>query len=81
VRAHELDLLRVPDERACLRAKVVQVNTAGPVIKMRVVALDFGVELAVNLDRERHGVELPKVDDVVWVAPRRVRVFVQDYAI
>jgi len=80
VRAHELDLRAEPDERPSLRSKVIQVNSAGPVIKLRVVALDFGVELAVNLDRERPG-ELPKVGDEVWVAPRRVRVFVQDYTI
>ena len=80
VRAHELDLLAEPDERPSLRAKVVLVNSAGPVIKLRVAALDFGIELAVNLDRERPG-PVPSVGDEVWVAPRRVRVFVQDYAI
>ncbi len=80
VRAHELDLLAEPDERPSLRAKVTQVNSAGPEIKLRVVAVDFGVELAVNLDRERPG-PLPQTGDEVWVAPRRVRVFVEDYAI
>jgi sulfate transport system ATP-binding protein len=80
VRAHELDILAAPDARPSLHAKVLLVNSAGPVIKLRVAALDFGVELSVNLDRERPG-EVPKVGDIVWVAPRRVRVFVQDYAI
>jgi sulfate transport system ATP-binding protein len=80
VRAHELDLLAAPDDRQSLRARVTQVNSAGPVIKLRVVAVDFGVELAVNLDRERPG-PVPETGDEVWVAPRRVRVFVEDYAI
>ena len=80
IRAHELDLLAAPDDRQSLRARVTQVNSAGPVIKLRVVAVDFGVELAVNLDRERPG-PVPQTGDEVWVAPRRVRVFVEDYAI
>jgi len=80
VRAHELDLLTTPDDRPSLRAKVIQVNNAGPVIKLRVLATDFGIELSVNLDRERPDA-IPQVGDERWVAPRRVRVFVQDYAI
>ena len=35
---------------------------------------------AVNLDRERPG-PVPQTGDEVWVAPRRVRVFVEDYVI
>jgi len=80
VRAHELDLLAAPDDRPALRARVIQVNNARPVIKLRVLAIDFAIEISVNLDRERPG-PVPKIGDEMWVAPRRVRVFVQDYAI
>jgi len=80
VRAHEMDVLPAPDARQCLRATVAEVNAAGPAVKLRVTA-DAGRELAVTLDRERAGAPLPRVGQTVWVAPRRVRVFVEDYVI
>src|SRR5262249_61818749 len=80
VRSHELDVLREPDGRPHVRAKVVHVNPAGPVVKIRLVAADFGISLNVNLDRERHA-ELALVEgDEVYVSPRKLRVFVSEFS-
>jgi sulfate/thiosulfate transport system ATP-binding protein len=81
VRAHELDVLRTPDTRAHVRARVVQVNSAGPVVKVRLHAEDFGVTLTADVSREQLAALGLEAGDEVYVAPRRVRVFVQDYSI
>jgi sulfate transport system ATP-binding protein len=81
VRAHELDILRARDGRASLEGKVAHVNPAGAVVKVRVYAEDFGVLLTVDLTPERHAELALRVGDTVFVAPRQVRVFVQDYSI
>ena len=81
VRAHDLEVLREPDTRPHLRARVAHVNTAGPVVKVRLDAEDFGVTLTADLTRERLAELALQAGEVVFVAPRRVRVFVQDYSI
>jgi sulfate transport system ATP-binding protein len=80
VRAHELDVLRTPDERPSLVGRVANVNAAGPVVKVRVDAEDFGVSLNVDLTADRQRELALRVGDVVHLVPRHVRVFL-DYAI
>jgi len=80
-RAHELDILRERDGRASLEAKVASVKAAGAVVKVRVYAEDFGVLLSVDLTPERQGELGLAVGDTVFVVPRQLRVFVQDYSI
>jgi sulfate transport system ATP-binding protein len=81
VRAHELDVLRSPDERPSIAGRVAQINPAGAVVRVRVDAEAFGVLLTVDLPPERHRELGLAVGELVHVVPRRVRVFVQDYAI
>jgi sulfate transport system ATP-binding protein len=81
VRAHDLDVVRAENGRPSLRAVVVQVNTAGPVAKVRLVSEDFGVELSVHLERDQQAALALTVGERVWVVPRRVRVFVHQYRI
>jgi sulfate transport system ATP-binding protein len=81
VRSHELDLLRASDGRPSLQGRVAHINPAGPVVKMRVHAADFGVLLTVDLTPERYAELGLKVGDTVHVVPRQLRVFVQDYSI
>ena len=80
-RAHELDILRAPDGRASLEGKVASIKAAGAVVKVRVYAEPFGVVLSVDLTPERHGELGLAVGDTVYVVPRQLRVFVQDYSI
>jgi len=81
VRPHELEIDRIPD-KSSLQATVLQINPAGSVAKVRVVAAEFGVALNIDVNMERY-VELGlKTGDTVYVSPRKVRVFIpQDYVI
>src|SRR6266849_2452771 len=78
VRAHELDILRARDGRPGVDAKVAHLNAAGGVVKVRAYAEDFGLVLTVDLSPDRYKELGLKVGDPVYVAPRRVRVFVRD---
>jgi sulfate transport system ATP-binding protein len=81
VRSHELDILRTKNGRPSLEGKVTHVNPARPVVKVRVYSETFGVVLNVDLSWDRFS-ELKLVPgDTVFVSPRQMRVFVQDYAI
>jgi sulfate/thiosulfate transport system ATP-binding protein len=84
VRPHELDLARAPFGTSSLEARVMQLNPAGSVAKVRVFSEEFGLALNVDLNLERYS-ELNLVPgDRVYVAARRVRVFMpdaQDYSI
>jgi sulfate/thiosulfate transport system ATP-binding protein len=81
VRPHELDIDRSPNGEPSLQAQVLHVNPAGPVVRIRVEAVDFGAVLQVELSPERYAELKIQTGDTVYVSPRRVRVFVPDYAI
>ncbi|MFO0851538.1 MAG: sulfate/molybdate ABC transporter ATP-binding protein [Gemmataceae bacterium] len=81
VRPHELDLDRVGDGDNHLRAKVVHVNPAGSVVKVRVLAEDFGLMINVDLSPEKYkGLGL-KPGEVVFVSPKSAKIFEPDYTI
>jgi len=80
-RAHELDILHARDGRASLEGTVASIKAAGAVVKVRVYAEDFGVVLSVDLTPERHRELALEVGQTVFVVPRQLRVFVQDYTI
>jgi len=81
VRPHELEIDRIPSDRASLAAQVVRINPAGVAVKVELTARDFGIALNVVLSQERY-VELGlHAGDAVFVFPKRARVFVQDYSI
>jgi sulfate transport system ATP-binding protein len=84
IRSHELEIERVHHgSRPALKAKVVQVNPARPVVKVRVHAEEFGLWVNVDVPWERYSELRLRTGDVVYVVPRRLRVFVGglDYAI
>jgi sulfate transport system ATP-binding protein len=82
IRPHELDLNRTPDDRSGLPAKIVQINPAGPVAKVRVVSDEFGIALNVDLTLERYSELQLQTGETVYIVPRRVRVFMpEDYVI
>jgi sulfate transport system ATP-binding protein len=81
IRSHEFDILRVRNGRPALAGKVAQINPARPVVKVRVHAEAFGVWLNVDLAPDRYEQLKLRVGDQVFVAPRNLRVFVQDYVI
>ena len=83
VRPHELDIEREPFGTSCLEVRVLQVNPAGSVAKIRVFSEQFGLALNVDLSLERYGELRLNPGDKVYVAARRVRVFMPapDYVI
>jgi sulfate transport system ATP-binding protein len=82
VRPHELQIERTASPHS-LSGRVVQVNPAGAVQKVRVLADEFAIELSVDLMRDRAQELQLKVGEQVHVRPRAARVFTpeQDYVI
>ena len=81
VRSHELEILRTKNGRPSLEAKVTHINPARPVVKVRVYSEAFGVLLNVDLSWDRFNELGLSAGDMVYVSPRQMRVFVQDYVI
>jgi sulfate transport system ATP-binding protein len=81
VRSHELEIQRERNGRPALKASVVHINPARPVVKVRLHAAEFGVWLNVDVSWERYADLKLKSGDTVYVAPRNVRVFVHDFQI
>ena len=77
IRPHELEIERTP-AAGRLPARVLRVHAAGPVAKVSLRSEDFGLELQVELNVERCVALALATGEVVYVAPRRVRVFVPE---
>jgi sulfate transport system ATP-binding protein len=80
VRPHELEIRQAPNGVPSLRAEVQRVNAASGVAKVYVQSHEFGIGLNVELSKDRYNELELKPGDTVYVSPRRVRVFVPDYA-
>lgn len=86
VRPHELEIDEVPVGTTSLEAQVLRINPTGSAVKVALVAVEFGLELAVELSFQRYAELRLKAGDVVYVSPRKATVFVPegaalDYAI
>lgn len=81
VRPHELDIERFASSEGALRMEVRRINPTGAVAKVGGVALDFGSTLQVELPLDRYADLELREGDVVYVVPRRVRVFLPEYSI
>ncbi len=80
IRSHELEILKTKNGRPSLEAKVVHINPARPVVKVRVYSEAFGVVLNIDVSWEKYAELRIQAGDVVHVAPRQVRRFVQEYS-
>ena len=82
VRPHEVELDRTPQADTSLAVRVVHVNPAGPVTRVRLVSDAFGAALNVDLSPGRYRELALRPGDQVFATPRQVRVFLpEDYAI
>ena len=81
IRPHELDISRTADGGNCMVGKVVHVNPAGSVVKVRLMAEDFGLMINVDLTLERYRVLALKPSETVFVTPKSGKVFEPEYAI
>jgi sulfate transport system ATP-binding protein len=78
VRPHELDLSHGPDGLSSFAAKVLHVNPAGAVARVQLSAAETGDLIQVEITPERFKELGLQAGATVYVAPRRVRVFVPD---
>ncbi len=81
VRPHELEIDRIPRGTYSLKAEVLRINAASSAVKVELFAKEFGVPLNVELTQERYSRLELKAGDTVFVFPKRVRVFVEDFQI
>jgi sulfate transport system ATP-binding protein len=78
VRPHELEIEHSANGNGSLRARVLHVNPAGPVIRVQLLAMEPKQEIQVDLTPARYAELDLKAGDMVYVSPRRVRVFVPE---
>ena len=78
VRPHEVELSRTPPRETSLPVRVVHVNPAGPVTRVRLVSSEFGVALNVDLSPDRYRELKLRSGDELFATPQRVRVFMPD---
>jgi sulfate transport system ATP-binding protein len=81
VRPHELEIDRVCQGASCLHARIVHINPAGSVVKIRLLADEFGLAINVDLTPPRYQELGLHIGEHVHVFPQRIRVFVPDYSI
>jgi sulfate transport system ATP-binding protein len=81
IRSHELDILRVKNGRPSIEGTITHINPARPIVKVRVYSETFGIVLTVDVSWDRYAELQLAVGDTVFVSPKQLRVFVQDYSI
>jgi sulfate transport system ATP-binding protein len=78
VRPHELDIGRIPDGRTALQARIVHINPAGSVVKVRLFADQFGLTVNVDISPDNYSAMQLMPGDVVYVSPKKARMFAPD---
>lgn len=81
VRPHELEIDRYPSSPGAIRGEVVRINAASGTVKIEVFSGDFGMPVLVEVPRERFEALALQAGEVVFVSPRRVRVFSPEFEI
>ena len=81
VRPHELDLDRTGAVGNCIRGKIIHINPAGSVVKVRVRADDFGLVVNVDLTPDQYKKLGLVVGEMVFLSPKTAKMFQPDYAI
>jgi sulfate/thiosulfate transport system ATP-binding protein len=81
VRPHELDVTRAREGSSALEAKITHINPAGSVVKVRLIAEQFGLLINVDVVPERYAALRLKAGEVVYISPKRARMFPEDYVI
>jgi len=80
IRPHELDISRTAGGN-CMLGEVLHINPAGSVVKVRLLAEDFGLMINVDLTMDRYQDLGLKQGESVYVTPKSAKIFEPDYAI
>ena len=81
VRPHELDIARRPGGDSAVAATVRYIHAVGPTVRMELERGDNGSSLDAELTRERFQELALKTGEQVYVTPRKLQVFTEDYSI
>jgi sulfate/thiosulfate transport system ATP-binding protein len=81
VRPHELDLSRVREAASAIEAKITHINPAGSVVKVRLLAEQFGLLVNVDVVQERYVMLGLRSGEIVYIAPKKARMFADEYVI
>jgi sulfate/thiosulfate transport system ATP-binding protein len=80
-RPHDIEIVRESDGAALLAATVIAVHAVGPVVRVELLRTDTGGQIDAELSREQQKrLDLRPGEDV-FVRPRQLKVFMDDYAI
>jgi len=75
VRPHELDIERAPSDRESVFARVLRIQSAGPIVRVE-LATEQDDPITVEMTHDRYRELTLKIGDPVYVRVREVRVFV-----
>lgn len=80
VRPHDLDVSLAPNTPGAMRARIVRIQTAGPLVKLEVQS-DGGDNATVEVPHERYRLLSVQKDDIVYVSLKQSTSIVEDYQI
>jgi sulfate transport system ATP-binding protein len=81
VRPHDIEVTREQADAGATRAVVRHLHTAGPVVRLELERQDSGGVVEAELSREKYRELHLEVGEQVFIKPRNLRVFLEDYAI
>jgi sulfate transport system ATP-binding protein len=80
-RPHEIDLDRARNGVEALEAVVRKIRSVGPVVRVELDPVEAGEPIEAEITQERFSLLSLKVGDRIYVRPRNVKVFVNDFNI
>ena len=81
VRPHDIEIERVSNGRDAVRAIVRHVRPVGPIVRLELARVDGGEAIEAEITRERYRELAPVQGESVFVTPRNLQVFPEDYTI
>ncbi len=81
VRPHELDLARSRSGASTVEAVVRYIHAVGPTVRVEMERADGGGSIGAELTREQFAALALKTGENVYVTPRKMQVFQEDYSI
>jgi sulfate transport system ATP-binding protein len=81
IRPHEMELSRKREDHTGLEVRILHVNPAGSVVKVRVIAEEFGLLINVDVSPDQYEALHLRPGDLVCVNPKKARIFMPDYSI
>ncbi len=80
-RPYEMNVTRDSQDPTAIRAKVLHVYGVGPIVKLELQSCDAETLLEAEIGRRQFAELDLKLGDIVFVSPRNLRVFAEDYSI